>query len=268
MTLRIGTCSFTAAGWEKTFYPPRLKASERLSYYATKFDTVEIDSSFYGAPAPGTVRSWYEKTPEHFRFALKMPQSITHERCLIDVEQELNLFLSNISPLGEKLGAVLIQFPYFRREMFEGPAPFLKRLSRFLPLLPDELPFALEIRNKQWIDRALLDVISERSIPLALIDHPWMYLPPALDRLVPTGAFSYIRLLGDRREIEERTLSWHEEVVDRSREIRSWVDVAHRRSRAGETVHVYVNNHYSGHAPAAVRAFLQQWDARAAESED
>lgn len=260
MTLRIGTCSFTAAGWEKTFYPPKLRPADRLAYYATQFDTLEIDSTFYHSPAPKVVSGWNDKTPDQFRFALKMPQAITHERCLVDVDDEVKLFLEAVEPMREKLAAILIQFPYFNRETFSSSGAFLQRLEKFLTLLPRDIPFAIEVRNKQWLDQKLLDLTGERDIPLALIDHPWMHLPRELDRIVPVAPFGYLRLLGDRKAIEERTLSWHEEVVDRSREVKSWIEIAQRRSRAGETVHVYVNNHYSGHAPAVVRAFLDQWE--------
>jgi uncharacterized protein YecE (DUF72 family) len=79
----LGTSSFTASGWEGNFYPAGLKAREFLSYYATKFSTVEIDSTFYGTPSAATVTGWYEKTPPDFLFAAKFPQIITHEKVLL-----------------------------------------------------------------------------------------------------------------------------------------------------------------------------------------
>jgi uncharacterized protein YecE (DUF72 family) len=70
----VGTSAFTAAGWEGSFYPAGMKPSEYLSYYATKFDTVEVDSTFYRTPALSTVQGWYAKTPPGFVFAAKVPQ--------------------------------------------------------------------------------------------------------------------------------------------------------------------------------------------------
>ncbi len=78
--LRIGTSAFTAAGWPGTFYPEGLPEREYLTFYATKFDTVEVDSTFYRTPALTTVQGWYSKTPKDFLFAAKVPQVITHER--------------------------------------------------------------------------------------------------------------------------------------------------------------------------------------------
>jgi uncharacterized protein YecE (DUF72 family) len=75
--LRIGTSSFTATGWQGSFYPKGLRPADYLSYYAQHFDTVEIDSTFYATPNVSVVRSWNAKTPEGFLFAAKVPQEIT-----------------------------------------------------------------------------------------------------------------------------------------------------------------------------------------------
>ncbi len=82
--IRLGTSAFTASGWEGTFYPAGMKPAESLSYYATKFDTVEVDSTFYRTPAITTVKGWYAKTRPGFLFAAKVPQLITHEQILVD----------------------------------------------------------------------------------------------------------------------------------------------------------------------------------------
>src|SRR5262245_10478127 len=74
-----GTSSFTADGWQGTFYPANLKSSDYLRHYATRFPTVEIDSTFYGTPKPERVRVWYDRTPPDFVFAAKVPQIITHD---------------------------------------------------------------------------------------------------------------------------------------------------------------------------------------------
>jgi uncharacterized protein YecE (DUF72 family) len=81
--LLLGTSAFTAAGWPDSFYPPGMKSSDYLTYYATQFRTVEIDSTYYGTPAAATVESWYRKTPADFIFAAKIPQVITHTNMLV-----------------------------------------------------------------------------------------------------------------------------------------------------------------------------------------
>jgi uncharacterized protein YecE (DUF72 family) len=77
--IRIGTSSFTASGWKGTFYPEGVPEREYLTYYATKFDTVEVDSTFYRSPSVSTVKGWNAKTPRGFVFAAKVPQVITHD---------------------------------------------------------------------------------------------------------------------------------------------------------------------------------------------
>jgi uncharacterized protein YecE (DUF72 family) len=80
--IRLGTSAFTAAGWKGSFYPRGIKPAEYLSFYATKYNTVELDNTFYRTPALSTVRGWYAKTPPGFLFAAKVPQVVTHEKCL------------------------------------------------------------------------------------------------------------------------------------------------------------------------------------------
>ena len=87
-----------------------MKPADYLSYYATKFDVVEVDSTFYRTPTISTVKGWYAKTPPGFLFAAKVPQVITHEKALRDCDSDLNTFVKTMDCLGEKLGPLLFQF--------------------------------------------------------------------------------------------------------------------------------------------------------------
>src|SRR5208337_1546260 len=107
--IRIGTSAFTAAGWEGSFYPRGMKSGDYLSFYATKYNTVELDNTFYRAPTISTVKGWYAKTPPGFLFAAKVPQLVTHEKVLVDCDEDLNHFLKTMDGLGEKLGPFLLQ---------------------------------------------------------------------------------------------------------------------------------------------------------------
>src|SRR3984885_13052421 len=118
--IRLGTSAFTAAGWEEAFYPAGMKPADYLSYYATKFDTVELDNTFYRTPAISTVKGWYAKTPPGFLFAAKVPQVITHEKALVDCDDNFLDFLKAMDCLGEKLGPLLLQFGYFNKKAFPG----------------------------------------------------------------------------------------------------------------------------------------------------
>jgi uncharacterized protein YecE (DUF72 family) len=260
---RIGTSAFTAAGWPGSFYPADLKPADFLTYYATKFDTVEIDSTFYRTPSRSTVSGWAAKTPKNFLIAAKVPQAITHEKCLEDCEKDLAEFLSTMDLLGPgKLGPLLFQFPYFNKDAFKSGDEFLARLKPFLKKLPKGYQFAIEIRNKNWLDARFADLLREHGVALALQDQLWMPLPAAMKFDYITAPFTYVRLLGDRKGIEQKTKVWDKVIVNRSKELRSWVDVCHQTIQRGASTYVYVNNHYAGHAPTTVAQFLKLWESR------
>ncbi|MGB9402987.1 MAG: DUF72 domain-containing protein [Candidatus Acidiferrales bacterium] len=261
--LRIGTSAFTAAGWEGSFYPPGMQPRDFLTYYATKFDTVEIDSTFYRTPSRATVTGWAEKTPPGFLIAAKVPQAITHEKVLADCDADLANFLDTMDLLGkDKLGPLLFQFPYFNKDAFKSGDEFLTRLKSFLKKLAKGYRFAVEIRNKNWLDERFADTLRAHNVALALQDQLWMPLPSQMKFDYITADFTYVRLLGDRKGIEQKTKTWDKVIVDRSKELRSWVDVCQQTVRRGVGTFVYVNNHYAGHAPATVAQFLKLWNAR------
>jgi uncharacterized protein YecE (DUF72 family) len=263
--IRIGTSSFTAAGWESSFYPPGLRKSDYLAYYASQFDSLEIDSTFYRIPALSTVARWYAETPTDFVFACKFPQSITHEKCLEDCGGEQQAFLTAMGVLKEKAGPLLLQFPYFNRKAFAKPEEFWKKLRPFLAGLSKEFRYAVEIRNKGWLTADFSQMLREYGIAMAVLDHPWMPRPRealANGKCDPlTTDFSYARLLGDRYAIEEQTKTWDKVIVDRSRELQEWEKAGETIVRRGIELFVYVNNHFAGHAPETVRQLREIWKA-------
>jgi uncharacterized protein YecE (DUF72 family) len=260
--LHLGTSAFTAAGWEGSFYPAGMQPRDYLSYYATKFDTVEVDSTFYRTPSASTVRGWYAKTPANFLFALKVPQEITHEKCLADCDAECKEFLKAADLLKEKLGPILFQFGYFNKSRFADLDAFLKRLLPFLDKLPRDHCFAVEIRNKNWLVPKFVDALRERRMALAIIDQAWMPRPAEwFSRFDPvTADFAYIRWLGDRKGIEEKTKTWDKIVVDRRRDLSEWARLMLPIKRRGVTIFAYANNHYAGHGPATIAQFLEIWE--------
>ncbi len=258
--IHLGTSSFTAAGWESSFYPAGMKPAEYLTYYATKFDTVEVDSTFYRAPSPSTVEGWARKTPDNFIFAVKVPQAITHEKILADCNDEFKQFVSTMEILGGKLGPMLFQFPYFNRSVFTSGAQFIARLKPFLEKLPKDHKFAIEIRNKNWLDAAFAQLLRDHGVALALQDQSWMPLPSAYKFDPITTDWTYIRWLGDRKEIENITKTWDKVVADRTSQLISWVDFCHQIVKRGVTIFAYANNHYAGHAPATIKLFEKLWD--------
>jgi uncharacterized protein YecE (DUF72 family) len=257
----LGTSAFTAAGWAGTFYPAGMKAAEYLSFYAEHFDTVEIDSTYYATPAASTVLGWAARTPAHFIFSVKVPQIITHEKVLQGCEAEWDEFVRTMDLLGEKLGPIVLQFPFFDRCVFRDGEAFLGRLGAFLERLPADHRFAVEIRNKEWLDARLAELLRERHVALVLQDQSWMPHPQELEsRFDPiTADWTYIRWLGDRKGIELTTKVWNRTVVDRRMHLRSWVAYCERVRHRGTTIFAYANNHYAGHAPATIALFIELW---------
>jgi uncharacterized protein YecE (DUF72 family) len=258
----LGTSAFTAAGWPGTFYPADMPPKDFLSFYATRFHTVEVDSTYYRTPSVSTVKGWAAKTPEDFIFSMKVPQVVTHEKCLLDCEKDFENFVDVAGNLGKKLGPMLLQFPYFNKSKFKSLPEFLARLKPFLKNLPRKKQFALEIRNKSWLAPPLIDLLKENNVALALIDQAWM---PPIDQWFAkfdpiTADFTYIRWLGDRKGIEQHTKIWDKTIVDRSGEMQVWVKYCRQITRKGVKIYAYANNHYAGHGPATVALFQKLWE--------
>jgi len=260
--LLLGTSAFTAAGWPGSFYPPGMKPADYLTYYSTQFRTVEVDSTYYRTPSASTVSNWYLKTPHDFIFAAKVPQVVTHEKVLKDCEAEFDEFVDRMELLDEKLGPLLLQFPWFSKYEMQ-PDEFSRRLRFFLQRLKD-LPtvrLAVEIRNKAWLDKRFTNLLREYNVALALTDLARMPRPwereDGLD-LVTTD-FAYVRWLGDRKAIEQQTKTWDRTVVDRTYDLKSWVEIFKSMIANKKVLKIfaYANNHYAGHGPGTIKQF---WD--------
>src|SRR5262249_46406835 len=149
--VRIGTCGWSYKDWTGVFYPKECPSAECLTYYATRYPVVEVDSTFYGAPKLQTVATWRDKTPDGFGFSLKVPQVITHEKLLAACDAECEAFFAAARMLGGKLLCCVLQFAYFNRKVFASAAKFLERLDPFLTAWPAHLPLAVQLPHKTWV---------------------------------------------------------------------------------------------------------------------
>jgi uncharacterized protein YecE (DUF72 family) len=260
--LYIGTSAFTATGWQGSFYPPGMHSSEYLTHYAKTFRTVEVDSTFYATPSASTVTAWCEKTPADFVFAAKVPQIITHDKALLDCDKEFDEFITRMNLLGDKLGPLVLQLPYFSRAQFKDVNEFLPRLRFFLKKLHDlPLKFVVEIRNRRWLDHRFADVLREYGVALALTDtsfvpRPWEINEP-FDMV--TADFVYVRWLGDRKAIESQTMTWDKTIIDRTDDLEHWAKLFRQFMRRDLKIYAYANNHYAGNGPGTVRLFWDVW---------
>ena len=255
----LGTSSFTASGWAGSFYPKGKRPADYLTFYAQHFPAVEVDSTFYACPSVRTVSNWAGRTPEGFTFAVKVPQSITHEKALAGCDAELAEFLGTMDLLGSKLGPIVFQFPFFNKSAFQDRHEFLDRLVPFLAKLPNAYKFAVEIRNRDWLDAELASLLRDRSIALVLQDRSWMPSPSGLKFDPITAGWTYIRWLGDRKAIEQQTMTWDKTIVDRTAELSSWVDFCYHVRKRGVLIYAFANNHFSGHAPPQEGDAMRIW---------
>jgi uncharacterized protein YecE (DUF72 family) len=163
MKLSVGTSGFSYKEWLGKFYPDKLPADRMLGYYAERFDTVEINNTFYRMPAETMLARWAAETPAGFEFTLKAPRRITHDRRLREAESDVAEFCRRAATLGERMGALLFQTPPFLKKD-------LPRLRDFLALLPQPARAAFEFRNDSWQDDGVYAALRERGAMLCVTD--------------------------------------------------------------------------------------------------
>jgi uncharacterized protein YecE (DUF72 family) len=264
--IKIGTSSFSSKDWVGPFYPEGMQPREFLKFYAQHFETVEIDATYYRIPSKSMVQGWNDNTPENFIISAKLPRSIVHagEKATPDAEKVLDpdhtyddrdVFLENISGLGKRLGTLVLQFPYFSKKHFANAGPFLEKLDRFLSDLPDGFKYGVEIRNRNWLKKDYAELLRSYKVAMVVADQAWMPHGDEIEKKFDpvTSDHMYIRLIGDRKEIEAITKTWEKEVIDRSERLDRWADVLARAVKRQIDSLVYVNNHYAGHAPETAR---------------
>ncbi len=269
--LLVGTSSWSSPDWCGTFYPDSTEPGEMIRVYANKLPTVEIDTTWYHMPSRKMVEAWKAKTPEGFIFSAKVPSVISHDKYLEGCEAELNEFISVMSILEDKLGPLILQFPYVAKgkdpEEYRTGADFTRRLKGFVDLLPREFKWGIEIRNSRWVQPPLLDILRSRDISLVFIDYYTMDPLPKLAHRddIFTSPFVYIRFLGNRKQMDaavkaaqesgQRKRDWGSLLKDCTNQMKRWVPPIKSLLTRGMPVYVYFNNHYAGYAPGSVELF-------------
>jgi uncharacterized protein YecE (DUF72 family) len=183
MNLYVGTSGFAYKAWKGSFYPADLPDKRMLRYYGEHFRAVEINNTFYRMPSVPRLQAWADEVPPDFRFVLKASQRITHQRRLLDADEDVGFLLDVAATLQQRLGAVLFQLP-----------PNLKkdagRLDAFLALLPPQHRAALEFRHPSWFDDEVFALLHAHRAALCIADAegtlevPW----------VATADWGYLRL--------------------------------------------------------------------------
>ena len=233
---RLGTIGFGYDDWHGPFYPKEIKAPDFLSFYATHFDTLELDTTFHAAPTPERVRRWADAVPEGFCFCVKTPKDVTHAPPPLSPRaDEMLSFLDVTRAFGTKLGVVLLQFP---PSFDAGDA---RELEKFLDRLPTDLRYALELRHGSWNTGATAELLrNHRCCRVAgdYFDEPWD-VPATTD-------FLYVRWIG----VHGKFPTLDRERVDVTDRLAWWKQRIEATAKDVTTVWGLVNNDYSGFAVA------------------
>lgn len=238
--IRIGTSGWHYDSWRGPFFPDRLLTKHQLRYYATQFETVELNGVFYRTPSTQTVTSWREQTGPDFVFSWKASRFITHWKRLSETSIDgLKLLEQRLSPLDEKVGPILFQLPPTMRADLE-------RLARFIRLLSRKRRYTFEFRHPGWYAQPILRLLSDHNIALCISDH---YDAPAPWEC--TADFVYVRGHGPEGKYKGR----YPTPVLRELTVNSvkW-------RRRGFDVFIYFDNDQESAAPAdAIKLKQQIW---------
>jgi uncharacterized protein YecE (DUF72 family) len=230
--VRVGCSGWNYAHWRNgVFYPPRLPARRWLELYAERFDTVEVNSTFYRLPREDAVAHWVEQTPPGFLFAVKASRYLTHVRRLRDVGPGLETFLARLDPLvrSGKLGPILWQLPpNFRRDD--------ERLERALAALRPDLRHCFEFRHASWFVEETYALLREHGVALVIGDRAEVHPFQSLELTAPWTLVRFHAGTRGRRGNYSDT-----ELEEWAARLRGW-------SRDHEVL-AYFNNDWEGFAP-------------------
>jgi uncharacterized protein YecE (DUF72 family) len=226
--VRIGCSGWEYRHWRGSFYPRSLPTSRWLEHYAQRFDTLELNGTFYRLPEATTFDAWRKRAPDGFRYAVKASRYLTHVKRLASPSEPLERLWSRAAHLEEHLGPMLYQLPpRWHRN--------LDRLAAFLEALPSSRLHAIEFRDPDWHRPETYALLERHQVALCLHD-----MPAARPPRDPVGPFVYIRFHG--REGTYAGAYPAQTIGAWARRIAEWAD-------GGRPVWAYFNNDVGGHAP-------------------
>jgi uncharacterized protein YecE (DUF72 family) len=229
--LHIGTSGWSYRHWEGIFYPEGLKPDKYLEYYITHFDCVELNASFYNLPRLTTVSGWLNRTPVSFRFCPKLSRLITHQLQLAGIEEAMQKFFDVFEGMKERMGPVLVQLP-------PGLSYNKQLITSFFSLIKEKYSyysFAVEPRNKSWINDDFIDLLQQYGIAFVIADSGKRY--PSFEGA--TAGFVYLRFHG-REQLYASDYS--EDILrEYGEKVRKWL-------AEGLDVWIFFNNDYHGYA--------------------
>ncbi len=253
--IRVGCSGWSYDDWVGTFYPPGTPTARLLESYAERFDTVEVNATYYRIPSSSVVRGWAERTPDAFLFSVKANRLMTHERNHPESTEAVNQFKESIEPLvaSRKLACVLLQFPGSFRPS-HAARDHLECLVRDLA----GLPLVCEFRHRDWARESVKEWLRRRDVGYCCVDEP--DLTPLMPReTTVTAGTAYLRFHGRNAEKwfrHEHAWERHDYLYTTS-ELNAWVGPARQMAAESERLLVYFNNHRMGQAPTNALVFRE-----------
>jgi uncharacterized protein YecE (DUF72 family) len=226
MSIRIGTSGWVYPHWRELFYPAALRQADWFAHYASYFNTVEINYSFYRLPSEATFAKWREQAPAGFLYAVKASRFLTHLKKLKDSQAPLDTFFAHAAQLEDRCGPVLYQLPPHWHLN-------LSRLQDFLAALPHGQRHVMEFRDPSWLVEPVFRLLELYGVGHCIHDLPPLEIPPRV-----TSSFVYLRYHGDSDHAGNYSLPHLEQ---QAQQICDW-------HAQGLDVYVYFNNDIGAYA--------------------
>jgi len=240
----LGTSGWDYPEWAGRVYPKH-GTSDKLRYYAGLFPIVEVNSTFYRLPPPSVAATWVRRTPAGFRFAAKFPQTITHDLRLVGTDEELRRFLAVLEPIRQagKFAAALLQLP---PSLAFEPAT----VRAFYETLPEDLPVAVEFRERSWVTPESFELLREYGLAYVVADEP--HLPAQLEI---TASFAYVRWHGHGSPL------WYDYTYSPA-QLEAWVPQVRTLAERVPVLYGFFNNHFRGDAATNARTLSEMLGLR------
>lgn len=231
----VGTSGWTYDDWAGRFYPAEVKGPERLSFYSERFNSVEINATFYRIPTKAMIAAWNRRLDKKFHLVVKGSRLVTHMKKLQDCQDPLNNFMDQVLKL-DTLKVILWQLPPSLHKN-------LSLLSRFLEDLPRFVRYAVEFRHDSWWHEEVANILAEHDAAFVAVSHP--RLP---EKFWSTTDFLYVRFHGRDRDLYKYDYS--------QEELSQWVSILEPHL-AGRTLYAFFNNDYQANAPRNALTFRE-----------
>lgn len=254
----VGCTGFNYNSWmakKGGFYPPSISQDKLLSYYVTKFPTVEVNSTYYTIPSKETTQKWAKSLPEGFIITAKIPKVISQAENVSQTQDYLDKFLDAMEPLKKNLGPLVLQFsPSFKKE---------KRTEKELEAFLEEFPLknfqlAIEFRDENWFSNDIFEILN--SFKVGLVSSFLPYIKFKIIDQVEVNYF-YLRLIGSWDvNIEEGKI-----VLDRTNLLKDIVELVSyyfSKNKTKDTCFIYVNNHLTGFAPPTAKQLVKEFEKK------